>query len=179
MSDEEREDLAEEDSVGKKSPIRLIIILGIVVIALIGIVFAMLIFAPGVIPFLGDKPAAETATSGQAAQGEGGTEEDENVLGVLYSLQPFIVNLVDPNVQRYLKIKLELELNNKIVQSEIDLRMPQIKDSLLILLSSKSFSDIKSVEGKMRLRMEIIGRINSFLSDGRVKNVYFTEFVVQ
>ncbi|MBW2087159.1 MAG: flagellar basal body-associated FliL family protein [Deltaproteobacteria bacterium] len=57
--------------------------------------------------------------------------------------------------------------------------MPQIKDSLLVLLSSKTFIDIKTVEGKMRLRMEIIGRINNFLTSGRVKNVYFTEFVVQ
>jgi len=179
MVDEEREEAVEEaEPVAKRrSPLGLFIVLGIVAVVLVGMVFALLIFAPGVVPFLGEKPADQTA-SDQALEEKGGTK-GADTLGVLYAMEPFIVNLVDPNVQRYLKLKIELELNNKPVQSEIDLRMPQIKDSLLVLLSSKSFNDIKTVEGKMRLRMEIISRINNFLTEGRVKNVYFTEFVVQ
>ncbi len=179
MVDEERDAQAEPEAkpIAKKSRLGLFLILGIVLVVLVGAILGLLMFAPGVVPFLGEKPADQT-TADQTASGKEKTKEPET-LGIMYAMEPYIVNLVDPNVQRYLKLKLELELSNAKVQSEIDLRMPQIRDSILVLLSSKSFNDIKTVEGKMRLRMEIIGRINSFLSEGRVKNVYFTEFVVQ
>ena len=99
--------------------------------------------------------------------------------GILHSLEPFVVNLIDPSGKRYLKVRVELELSNKLVESQVNERLPQIKDSLLILLSSKSYEDIETVEGKLRLKQEIMARINNLLTQGRVRNIYFTEFVIQ
>jgi len=96
----------------------------------------------------------------------------------LYSLDPFIVNLFDPKSVRYLKVTLQLELAG-ITKEEVDTQAPKIRDSLIILISSKKMEEVASMEGKLRLREEILFRINRILGEGKTREVYFTDFVVQ
>ena len=49
----------------------------------------------------------------------------------------------------------------------------------LVLLSSKESKELQTPQGKYHLREEIMQRINAVLPIPIVKNVYFTEFVVQ
>jgi flagellar FliL protein len=46
-------------------------------------------------------------------------------------------------------------------------------------LSSKSYSDIGTVEGKYKMRDEIVARVNQYLTNSKVSTAYFTEFVIQ
>jgi flagellar protein FliL len=46
-------------------------------------------------------------------------------------------------------------------------------------VTSKTFADIRTPEGKERLREDVIDRINHVLAQDAVKSVYFTEFIVQ
>ncbi|MDY7031482.1 MAG: flagellar basal body-associated FliL family protein [Thermodesulfobacteriota bacterium] len=103
----------------------------------------------------------------------------ETQMGPIYSLDTFIVNLSGAKGRRYLKVKMELELANENVYKEVEKKLPQMRDAILVLLSSKSFEQIEDVGGKNRLRDEIIARSNGFLTSGLAKQVYFTEFVVQ
>lgn len=96
----------------------------------------------------------------------------------LYSLDPFIVNLFDPKSVRYLKVTLQLELAD-IKKEEVDTQVPKIRDSLIILISSKKLEEVASMEGKLRLREEILFRINRILGEGKTREIYFTDFVVQ
>jgi flagellar FliL protein len=57
--------------------------------------------------------------------------------------------------------------------------MPAINDSLITLISSKSFEQINTAEGKEMLRLEIMDLVNSRLTEYHVIAIYFTEFVVQ
>ena len=177
MAEDERQTIAEEVPISPPSSgggfLKIIIIAVVLLVVLGGVGFAVLTFAPGL--FSSSEKVGDKTSSNESADPSKIVEP----LGVLYPMKPFIVNLAEAAGKRYLKLTIDLELTSKEVQGEINSRMPPIQDSLLILLSSKSFSDISTVEGKMRLRMEIIGRINSFLVQGRVKNVYFTEFVIQ
>ncbi len=109
----------------------------------------------------------------------GGRDSADTGLHNLYKLDPFIVNLQDNSGTRYLKITVNLELEGEDTREEIDQLMPKIRDSLIILLSSKSYSEIGTVEGKYRLREEMVERINNLMKEGRVLTVYFTEFVIQ
>ena len=47
------------------------------------------------------------------------------------------------------------------------------------MLSNKTHEDIKTLEGKYQLREEIISMLNQYLSSGKIKNVFFTDFIVQ
>ena len=62
---------------------------------------------------------------------------------------------------------------------EINDLLPAINDSLITLISSKSFEQINTADGKELLRGEIMEMVNSRLSQHHVIAVYFTEFVVQ
>ena len=57
--------------------------------------------------------------------------------------------------------------------------MPQIKDAILLLVGNKTYTELNDLQGKIQLRAELINKINSILKQGKVKRIYFTDFVVQ
>lgn len=100
-------------------------------------------------------------------------------IGPLYSIGTMIVNLADQGGQRYLRINMELELSHPEVSSEIDKRLPLVRDTILLVLSTKTFQDISSNEGKNALRTQLVASLGKFFMPGNIVNVFFTEFVVQ
>lgn len=100
-------------------------------------------------------------------------------LGPTFSLDTFIVNLADEGGKRYLRITMDLELGEDVKVAEIKKRLPQMRDSILMILPTRNFADIRTVEGKTRLRNEIIASLNGLFGHESVSNIYFTEFVVQ
>jgi len=100
-------------------------------------------------------------------------------VGALLPLDPFIANLADEDGKRYLKATVQLEFFDRKVPEEVNARLPQMRDLLLTLFTSKLFAEIRTPEGKALLRDEIINRVNRSLRKDVVKAVYFTEFIVQ
>lgn len=99
-------------------------------------------------------------------------------------IEPFVVNLADPGSRHYLRVNLKVKLR-KPEESEplLEARMPQVRDAVLMYLSSKTTDQLLSVEGKISLRKELIAEINKVLKKKKlkkaVKNLYFTEFLIQ
>jgi len=112
---------------------------------------------------------------------EGGskTPPSESIVSPIVSLKTFVLNLADPGGRRYLKVKLDLELVNKDTKKELKGRLPEVLDQFIMVLSSKTFKQIQGVAGKTKLREELMARANSVLKKGKVKKVFFTEFVVK
>ncbi|MBW1670342.1 MAG: flagellar basal body-associated FliL family protein [Deltaproteobacteria bacterium] len=109
-------------------------------------------------------------------------EEAEQTVPIkkgIWPIDSIIVNLMDNNGERYLKITIQLEISNEDCVPELDSLKPEIMDSLLDLLSSKVYKEIVGFEGKQRLRDEIAIRLNNYLSKGQITKVYFTEFIIQ
>jgi flagellar FliL protein len=100
-------------------------------------------------------------------------------LGPLFPLETFIVNLADEERSRYLRITMDLELVEATDSEKLNQRLPQIRDRILMILPSKRFEEIASMEGKTALRDEIINKLNSLFPRAVVTNIFFTEFVVQ
>ncbi len=98
---------------------------------------------------------------------------------VIRPLDPFIANLADESAGRYIKTTIQLEFSGTEPPAWFDARMPQIRDLILTLLTSKSFDDIRTPEGKQILREEMIRRTNQALQADAVRAAYFTEFIVQ
>jgi flagellar FliL protein len=103
----------------------------------------------------------------------------EPAVGALLPLDPFIANLADEDGKRYLKATLQVEFFGARVPDDFTARVPQMRDLLLTLLTSKLFAEVRTPEGKAVLRDEIITRMNRALNKDLVKAVYFTEFIVQ
>jgi len=99
--------------------------------------------------------------------------------GNIFPLEVFVVNLNDPGGKRYLKTKIELEFVQEGFEEELSNRLPQIRDVTLLLLSNKSIEHVRGIDGKIALRNELIKKINQILETGKIRNLYFTEFVIQ
>src|SRR5262249_53681283 len=100
-------------------------------------------------------------------------------VGALLALDPFIANLADEDGKRYLKTTIQLEFFARRVPDDASARIPQIRDLLLTLFTSKLFAEIRTPDGKALLRDEVMNRVNRALRKDLVKAVYFTEFIVE
>ena len=118
-------------------------------------------------------------TSFFSSQTEKVPENNSEVIRSVYSLDTFIVNLADKGGRRFLRVTMDLELKDESLAGEIDKRLSQIRDSILMIIPTKRFEDINRVEGKIALSDEIMTKLNSFLKDESITNIYFVEFVIQ
>jgi flagellar FliL protein len=108
-------------------------------------------------------------------------------IGAVVSMDTFIVNLADPGGNRYLRVTMDLELAGKPADKsagktagdELAKRMPQIRDAILMILSTKRYVDISTPEGKTALREEILSAANGLLASSQISRIYFKEFVIQ
>ena len=96
---------------------------------------------------------------------------------VLFSMDPFLLNLSDPG--RHLKVAVQFELLREEDELKVKERAPKLRDTLILLLSSKSTDSVSSAEGKFQLKDEILLRANQAMDREVFKNVYFTDFVMQ
>jgi flagellar FliL protein len=167
--DGKKEGQANAAEPAKKFPV-MIVVLGVVAVLLLG--GGAFAWKSGLLNNLvGD----EGGSAGETIEKKSTKPE----IGPIYSLGSFIVNLMEPLGKRYLKIKIELELEAEQTRPEIEKRMPQLRDAVLTMLSSKTYNDISDLSGKFQLRAEMQSVLNGYMTSGKILNVYFTEFIVQ
>lgn len=158
---------SEEESQPKRSSLNLVI-LGVLVIVL------------GAGGFLGWNMYMKGSKT-EAQGSETNPTKIEAKETVAYPLDSFIVNLMDKSGsgKRYLKVGMILEIGNQEQGIVVEKYKPQIRDTILLLLSSQSFREINTMEGKLELKRALLSRINQILGEVIVTRLYFTEFVVQ
>lgn len=134
-------------------------------------------------------------------------EEEEVKHYQTFELETFIVNLSENS--SFLKVKILVEYDPAILAKAgadghgggggyggggsggeggksgppaiVSERLPMIKDAVIRVLSSKKAEDVLTVEGKDRLKEELIEALNEAtgLDEGPVVGIYFLEFVIQ
>lgn len=158
----------------KQSKPTLFIILAIINMAVVGGVGAML--------YLGKKkdnqePKVEHVVAGEHDAQRSDAEKVESFSSENVKLEPFVVNMAGSRGRRLARVTMELEVDSTKVSEEIESRSAQIRDIIIILLSSKTFEAVSSRDGKESLREEIKDNVNGFLTKGKIKKVLFTEFI--
>lgn len=115
-------------------------------------------------------------SSGQSH--EAGKESKKALKPALIALDPFVLNLAEHG--RFLKVSMQLEIEDSSQQALVNEKIPQLRDAIITLVSSKSAESVSSPEGKFQLKDELLLRANQAVGGGVVfKNLYFTEFVMQ
>ncbi len=151
----EGEDIKEKKSGSKK----MIIIIAIA---------AVLVVAGGFFTY--------TQLIAKGKEGESHKKEEAKKTALL-PLDPFVVNLAEQG--RFLKVSMQLELANAENQPTATEKVPQYRDAIITLISSKSAESLSSPEGKIQLKDELLLRLNQASGKEIFKNIYFTEFVMQ
>lgn len=100
-------------------------------------------------------------------------------VGPMVKVDEFIVNIISGDTPHYVKAAFTLELTAIDAVPEVEQRMPQIRDTILLLIGNKTYEELQDLQGKKQLKAELLSRINAFLVTGKVQSIYFTNFVVQ
>jgi len=100
-------------------------------------------------------------------------------IGPMVNIDEFVVNIISGDTPHYVKASLTVELSGEKVQPEVEQRMPQVRDAVLLLIGNKTYEELQDLQGKRQLKAELTSKINSFLQTGKVRAIYFTNFVVQ
>lgn len=147
---------------------------------IIGIVVLVLLIGGGVAAwfFLKEKPAPPEPQNASQQVPVPDLEQKANI-GPMVNIEEFIVNIISGDTAHYVKASLTVELTNEEVKIEVENRMPQMRDTILLLIGNKTYEELQDLQGKKQLKAELMSKINSFLQTGKVKSIYFTNFVVQ
>ncbi|HDH06260.1 MAG TPA: flagellar basal body protein FliL [Nitrospirae bacterium] len=111
--------------------------------------------------------------------GEDVQQEKVDANTSIFALAPFVLNLSDHG--RYLKVTIQFEVSDESFLDMVEAKNPQLRDTIITLVSSKSLTSIASPEGKFQLKDELLFRANQVMGVNKdvFKNLYFTEFVMQ
>ena len=109
------------------------------------------------------------------------TTQKPEEMTIVYPLKSFIVNLADKKGvgKRYLKLTLEVEVAGEEQRALVNHKIPQLRDTILLMLSSRTIAEITSMEAKLELKQVLLARMNSAIGKNVIQRLYFTEFVVQ
>jgi len=109
-----------------------------------------------------------------------GAEAQENnpAAPAMIHLDPFVVNLADGNGQSFLRVGIDLgiEFGPKGKRHE---SVAVMRDSIISVLSTCKSDDLLTPDGKKKIKQELSQALNERLPDMKVREIYFTEFMVQ
>lgn len=184
---ETTQDGGEVASSEKKSNKMLLIIISVVLVLIIviGVVIAMVLLKSDDEPKHQVPPPQQQVEqpqqNSQPQRKSSVSEENRKFsqIGVLYPMDTYTVNLKSDTGRRYLKATLSLELEGKELDKELTSKTAVIRDRVIRILSSKTVEEVSSQKGIQKVTEQIMDTLNSMITDGSIKGVYFTEFVIQ
>jgi len=101
------------------------------------------------------------------------------VTRAIHNLGRFTVNLRGSGGGRVLRFEVQIEVGSDQLDA-VAAQTPPLRDAIVTLASDYTYAELEGLDGKMRLRDELLGRLNATAVDGvSVDRLYFTEFVVQ
>ena len=148
----------------------IIVVVGVGLSSVLAVLTVGNYIAPSIEQRVAEQEQAEVAESGESTYLE---------KLAFFKLEPLIVNPAGSDGERYLKAAITLEMYEEEIRLELEKRLPQIKNQINNILSSKSIEQVQTNEDKEKLRREILNHVNGMLVTGRISNVYFEEFVYQ
>lgn len=172
MADEENAEGEEgKEAGGGKKKLIILIVLGLVIIGLsVGGTLAA-------IKFLGPQPVPESAENAEP-------EEPPPAPAIYFPIKPpIVVNFSVKGRQRLLQAELTLLTREEDVVSTIELHMPMIRNSMVMLIGGQDYTELQTAEGKELLRQASLQEIQRLLEQeiGKpgIEQVLFTNFVMQ
>jgi len=179
----EEENKTEEAPEKSKNMLMIIIITVLILIIIGGAITAILLMGGDEEKVVTKNTSTnkEKSTSRSRSNSNSNYEDSRQLsdIGILYPLDTFTVNLKSDAGRRYLKVTMSLELEGEELSLELDNKSPVLRDKIIRILTSKTLEEISSKKGKQKVSKQIMDILNSMISDGQIRGIYFTEFVIQ
>jgi flagellar basal body-associated protein FliL len=93
-------------------------------------------------------------------------------------LETFVLNLADTDQRSYLRVGIDLGLNQEAKRGETP-PVAEVRDTILSVLAEAKVSDLATVTGKTKLKEDLLHALQHRLPRLGIEEVYFTEFLIQ
>jgi flagellar protein FliL len=97
----------------------------------------------------------------------------------MYIIKDIIINPAGTNGGRFLLTTIGMEVSTLEAQAELEKKELQVRDVLNSILTGKSIVELVDVTQREALRTEISKGISALLKTGKMKNVYFSKYIIQ
>jgi flagellar basal body-associated protein FliL len=188
IKEQEKQENPKAEKTDKKTSIRRFlpwIILGAIVVVSAGAGFGLGRLFAGI----GKDKATEPSPQNQQTEAEN-IKADTSAKGTqkiwYYDLEPVIANLDEPNVTRYVRAVLTLEMSPEMDEKKgkdfLDEKKPILTNWLAIYLASLSLENIRGERNLKSIQAQILDVFNEKLfpdSKPQIKHVLFREFAIQ
>ncbi len=130
------------------------------------------------------KDTKDTKAAAKKKKGKKGKQAEEPQSPIYLPLEPaFVVNSDSQSGMKFLQVSMEIMAHDPAVIEEAKKHMPLIRNNLVMLLSSQTYADVSTRDGKEKVRAAALTEIQKILEQqtGKqgVEAVYFTSFVMQ
>ena len=120
---------------------------------------------------------------GSSSSQSPGKDPNAEIKTVLH-LEPFVVNLADSEDNHFLRVGVDLGLDVALSGKEGKgpegaVPMARLRDCILEVLSSWHSDALLAPEGKEKLKNELLRALHARAPEVGVKEIYFTDFLVQ
>lgn len=126
-----------------------------------------------------EKPAKKSGKSAATTSLKEALPHDDDVKHII-EMQPFIVNLADSDQARYLRLTVNLGVGEGAESEKpAPLFLNRVRNAMLAVLTTKNSADVLNVEGKSKLRKELLKAAQAASEEPKVEAIYITDFIVQ
>lgn len=158
---------------------------------LIFIILGMNVLMMGVVLFVvlrkpaGPAPAhAETPAPAEKSEAPAGGERGPGTPGApkpgpILKLENFVIQLRGVDQDRYVRVSFDIEVAADIDRDAVQVRLPQIRDSVISYFSDRTLDELRGSEGIERTKMSIMKRMEEIVPGRRVRALYITDFIIQ
>jgi flagellar basal body-associated protein FliL len=96
-----------------------------------------------------------------------------------FHLDTFVLNLAGTEQRAYLRVGIDLGLNQETKRAEEIVPIAQVRDTILGVLGDAKADDLLTAAGKTKLKQEVLHALQERLPQLGAEQVYFTEFLIQ
>ncbi len=93
-------------------------------------------------------------------------------------LETFVMNLADADQRSYLRVGIDLGLNNELKRGQ-EPPVARVRDTILGVLALARVDDLLTAAGKNQLKQDLLHALTERVPELGVEEVYFTEFLIQ
>lgn len=100
----------------------------------------------------------------------------EQVLDASVDIPEITTNLANDG---FVRISFKIQTDSKKAKQELEKRMFQVNNIIILELSDKTAETIKGKEGHKQFEEELKGKVNEIMQEGKIEKVYITQFILQ
>lgn len=98
----------------------------------------------------------------------------------LFSLEDIVVNPKDsPDKFLVITMALEFKLKDENLPTELKNKTLLLKDRINFYFAQKTYDELEQLQNREKYKKELLKMVNNLLTEGKITNVIFAQFVLQ